>query len=146
MTLGDCIKEYRDRHGLSQRQFAELCGLSNAYVSILEKNVNPKTGEAPAPTYGVYQKVAEAMEMSVQTLMEKAPDSAVSIGSKMTLDAPAREWHPEVYNLLSSRIESVPEAAARSELYSLYDKMSATEKDKLLDYARYIIDSHKRRK
>ena len=35
MTLGDCIREYREAHDLSQRQFAELCGLSNAYISIL---------------------------------------------------------------------------------------------------------------
>lgn len=50
MTIGECIKAYRDEKGLSQRRFAELCGLSNAYISILERNVNPKTGRSPAPT------------------------------------------------------------------------------------------------
>lgn len=63
MTLGDCIKEYREEHGLSQRQFSEACGLSNAYISILEKNVNPKTNEPPVPTLGAYKKIANVMDL-----------------------------------------------------------------------------------
>ena len=45
MTLGDIIKEYRTSHGLSQDAIAERSGLSKAYISILERNRNPKTGE-----------------------------------------------------------------------------------------------------
>lgn len=44
MTLSDFVKEYRKEHDLSQRQFAAICGLSNGYISMLEKNMNPKTG------------------------------------------------------------------------------------------------------
>ena len=45
MTLSDLVQEYRREHGLSQRQFASICGLSNGYISMLERNVNPKTGQ-----------------------------------------------------------------------------------------------------
>jgi transcriptional regulator with XRE-family HTH domain len=41
MTLGEYIKKYRSEHGLSQRQFANLCGVSNGYASMLEKGMNP---------------------------------------------------------------------------------------------------------
>ena len=47
MTLGDIIKEYRTESGLSQDVIADRSGLSKAYISILERNRNPKTGEPP---------------------------------------------------------------------------------------------------
>ena len=49
MTLSDLVQEYRREHGLSQRQFASICGLSNGYISMLERNVNPKTGQPVTP-------------------------------------------------------------------------------------------------
>ena len=38
MTLSDLVQEYRREHGLSQRQFASICGLSNGYISMLEQS------------------------------------------------------------------------------------------------------------
>ena len=43
MTLGELIQEYRKEHGMSQRQFAIACQLSNGYISMLERGENPKT-------------------------------------------------------------------------------------------------------
>ena len=37
MTLKDLVIKYRADNGLSQRQFALQCGLSNGYISMLEK-------------------------------------------------------------------------------------------------------------
>lgn len=45
MTLRDLISAYRKDHGLSQRQFANQCGLSNGYISMLEKGINPTKRE-----------------------------------------------------------------------------------------------------
>ena len=50
MTLKDLIIEYRNDHGLSQRQFATACGLSNGYISMLEKGMNPNTKLPVTPT------------------------------------------------------------------------------------------------
>lgn len=50
MTLKDLIIEYRNDHGLSQRQFATACGLSNGYISMLEKEMNPNTKLPVTPT------------------------------------------------------------------------------------------------
>ena len=44
MKIGDLIQKYRAEHDMSQRQFAIMCGLSNGYISMLEKGKNPKTG------------------------------------------------------------------------------------------------------
>lgn len=143
MTLGDCVKEYREYHKLSQRQFAEMCELSNAYISILEKNLNPKTGEPPVPTVGVYKKIASAMGVSMQSLMEKANESSVSLGFKMAFDMPAMPFHPDVIDMVSQRIEETKNYK-ENEILSLFAAMTDTDKDKLLDYARFIVDSYKR--
>ena len=143
MTLGDCIKEYREYHDYSQRQFAEMCSLSNAYISILEKNINPKTGEPPVPTYGVFQKVATAMGISVHELMEKANESQVSIGSNMTLDNPVMSLNPDIMDALKNRAESA-ENSLEKDLLDMFFTMTDSDKEKLIDYARYIVDSYNR--
>lgn len=50
MTLGDITREYRKTHNMNMQDFAKLCGLSKAYISILERNYNPKSGKAPVPS------------------------------------------------------------------------------------------------
>ena len=50
MTLKDLVIKYRTENGLSQRQFALQCGLSNGYISMIERGVNPSTGEKITPT------------------------------------------------------------------------------------------------
>lgn len=142
MTLGDCIKVYREEHDLSQRQFAEMCGLSNAYVSILEKNKNPKTGTATAPTYGVYRKIADAMGISVQDLMEKADESAVSIGGNLMFETQSGSFSQEAKEIIDPRLDDTD--ADRNELVSLYKEMTDADREKLLDYARFIVESGKR--
>lgn len=143
MTLGDCVKEYRKYHKLSQRQFSEMCELSNAYISILEKNLNPKTGEAPVPTVGVYKKIANAMGISTQSLMEKANESSVSLGFRMAFDTPAMPFHPDVIDIVERRINETKDSKEK-EMLSMFAAMTDTDKDKLLDYARFIVDSYKR--
>ena len=143
MTLGDCVREYRTEHSLSQRKFADMCGLSNAYISVLEKNVNPKTKEAPAPTVGVYKKIANAMGISAQELMEKAEDSSVSLGSKMTIEIPAMPSHQDLIDPLSKAIET-QQNTLEIELLTLFHSMEDTDKEKFLDYGRYIVDSKRR--
>ena len=51
MTLKDLVIKYRTENGLSQRQFALQCGLSNGYISMIERGVNPSTGEKITPLW-----------------------------------------------------------------------------------------------
>lgn len=71
MTLGELIREYRDQHGMSMDEFARLSNLSKGYISMLEKNKNPRNGNPITPSIATYTDVAAAMHVSVAELMEK---------------------------------------------------------------------------
>lgn len=83
MKLGDLIRSYRDTHGLSQRQFAIQCDLSNGYISILEKGINPSTGKPVTPTLPQMKKLADGMAMTLSELFDKVDDMPIDIGSNI---------------------------------------------------------------
>lgn len=83
MTLGDIIKEYRTSHGLSQDIIAERSGLSKAYISILERNRNPKTGEPPIATPKTINAIALAINSDFDTIFSKLDSNLkISIGEQ----------------------------------------------------------------
>jgi len=73
MTLGEIIKEYREIKGLSQGVFAESAEppLSKAYISVLERNINPKTGEPPIPTLKTINATAAAMACTFEDIFDR---------------------------------------------------------------------------
>lgn len=85
MKLGDLIKDYRSSHGLSQRQFALQCGLSNGYISILEKGVNPNTDKPVTPTIPQLRKLAGGMGLTVTELLERVDDMPIDLANTMNL-------------------------------------------------------------
>lgn len=74
MTLGDFIKEYREKNRYSQREFAKLTGLTNGYISMLENDRNPQSGKPIKPSISVYRSVASAVGISMGELMEVVDD------------------------------------------------------------------------
>lgn len=85
MTLGDIISEYRKSNGLSMERFAELAGISKAYVSMLEKNKTQR-GDEPSPSIEVYRSVAHAIGLDLDELIRKV-DGKVSIQPSIPSDA-----------------------------------------------------------
>lgn len=85
MKLGELIKAYRDDHDLSQRQFAIQCRLSNGYISMLEKNLNPKTGRPVTPTIPQLKKLADGMGVTMSTMLEQVDDMDVDLTSAIAL-------------------------------------------------------------
>ena len=79
MTLSDFIQQYRREHGLSQRQLAIACRLSNGYISMLEKNLNPKTGLPLTPTLPVLKKLADGMGMELGDLLSSVDDMPIEV-------------------------------------------------------------------
>ena len=79
MTLGDVLRDYREKHDISQRKFATASGISNGYISMLENNLNPKTGLPPAPSLVAMKKAAQVMGMSVNDLIDMVDDIPVDI-------------------------------------------------------------------
>lgn len=85
MTLGELIKQYRTENGLSQRQFALRCGVSNGYISMLEKEVNPKTSDPVMPTMTTLKDIADAMGITLNDLLIRADDMPVNLSVELGL-------------------------------------------------------------
>ena len=62
--LADNIREYRREHGLSQEDFADLCGLHRTYVGSVER------GERNV-TLSTLEVFATVLEISVPELLVK---------------------------------------------------------------------------
>lgn len=69
MTVGDFVKMYRKKYNLSQRQFAEMCGLSNGYVSMLEANKSPRTGEPIEVSLATLKQIADGIDSTVTDIL-----------------------------------------------------------------------------
>lgn len=74
MTLSELILSYRTENNLSQRRFAELCDLSNGYISMLEKGKNPKTNQPITPTLPMLKKLAKGLNLSINDLFSLVDD------------------------------------------------------------------------
>lgn len=80
MTLGDIVKNYRTEHGLSLREFSRISGVSNGYISMLEKNEHPKTKKPIVPSIEKMRCIANAMGMSFDSLLDMIDsDQPISI-------------------------------------------------------------------
>lgn len=90
MKLVEFIKQYREDHGLSQRQFAAACGLSNGYISMLERGENPATGKPITPGMAQLKKLADGMHISVMDLFDQVDDMPIDITEKANDSKPIR--------------------------------------------------------
>lgn len=79
MTFKDLVIKYRADNGLSQRQFALQCGLSNGYISMLEKGINPSTGAKITPTLQALNKLAAGMHTTLNELFTLVDDMDVDV-------------------------------------------------------------------
>ena len=70
MTLGDLIKNYRDRNNITIGEFASACSLSKGYISMLENNINPRNNKPISPTLPSMAKVASGMGIELDALLK----------------------------------------------------------------------------
>jgi transcriptional regulator with XRE-family HTH domain len=64
-SLGEYIRRQREVSELSMRQFAQLVGISNPYLSQIERGLR-------APSDQVVRSIAQALQVSADTLYEQA--------------------------------------------------------------------------
>ena len=91
MKLGEWLKEYRMEHGLSMQSFADSCGFSKAYVSMLERGVNPTTNKPVSPTMQTFEKIAKATGQEVDTLLKILDDEQLITIKPFKLDERKKE-------------------------------------------------------
>lgn len=105
MKIGEYIKDYRNRMGISQRKFAAQCDLSNAFISMLEKGENPKTKKPIELSIQKYKKIATATGITVDKLFEiLGSDAPVIITNPVQMLPISKQFHPDVIALLDSNI------------------------------------------
>ena len=116
MILGDLIKEYRQEHSCSMDQFAKLSGLSKAYISILERNINPVNRKAVIPSLETIKAVSQAIGMDFNDVIAMLDgDQPVSLSS----DSSA----------------TVDLSTAQSSLFSAFNELNDEGQNKVIEYA-----------
>ncbi len=76
-ALGEIIRQQRELAEISMRQFAELAGISNPYLSQIERGLR-------APSQQVVDGIAKALQLSADALYEQAGDDASGRGGRRT--------------------------------------------------------------
>ena len=127
MKIGDLIQKYRAEHDMSQRQFATMCGLSNGYISMLEKGKNPKTGQPVTPTLPKLKALADCMGMSLMEIFELVDMEELANYSGNKMSAPASG---------DGQIGSLD-----MEIASLILQLSPEKKREAVNYLRYLAES-----
>ena len=64
-SLGEIIRRQRELSELSMRQFAQMVGISNPYLSQIERGLR-------APSDQVVESIAKALKLSADALYEQA--------------------------------------------------------------------------
>ena len=117
-TLGEIIRQQRELAELSMRQFADLAGISNPYLSQIERGLR-------APSEQVLDAIAKTLKVSSDALYEQAgmappgeddEDDAVleAIAADPRLTARQRSALREVYEAFVASSPRAPRAASRS--------------------------------
>ena len=105
-SLGGFIRRQRELHELSMRQVAEMAGISNPYLSQIERGLRE-------PSERVIDAIARSLELSAETLYSETgrvrPDSdapsevEAAIARDPWLDGPQRRALLEVYRSFAGR-------------------------------------------
>lgn len=110
MDLRSFIIQYRAEHGLSQRQFAEACGVSNGYISMIERGENPKTKLPVTPTLTTLKKIATGIGITLSAFLTELDDMDVCLD----------------------------DGAEDDEIINIMRQLSPGKKDEALRYLRYL--------
>ncbi len=78
--LGEFIRRQREMSALSMREFARLAGISNPYLSQIERGLR-------APSEHVMQAIADTLKVSADSLYEQAGVNSTPEGESPVLAA-----------------------------------------------------------
>ncbi|MEI7886402.1 MAG: helix-turn-helix transcriptional regulator [Actinomycetes bacterium] len=119
--LGEFIREQRNIGQLSLRKLSEMAGVSNPYLSQIERGLRRPSAE-------ILQQIARALEISSETLYVRAgildePDGQVNVVAEIRRDPRITEEQKKALVRIYESFLRESEAAARE----LLDAASGTE-------------------
>ena len=117
MHLGEVIKQYRLTNSMSQSDFAKASGISKAYISMLENNKNPSTGEPIVPTYTIFEKVANVLSCSTDSLL-KYMDGSKNASIETIYDAKGIHYLEHSDTIIISNLSKIKFDSERDPLLS----------------------------
>ena len=95
MKLSEFLIQYRTEHNLSARKFASMCGLSNAYISLIENE------STKSPTLDALKKIAKAINIDVDEFIRMLDDDTL-ISVKSALN------DEQIYQSLNMSYTNIP--------------------------------------
>lgn len=136
MKFGELIKDYRAKNKITMQKFADAAGLSKGYVSVLEKGRRPNSTQPIIPSIETYSKVASAMHISLNTLLESLDEDCLV---DLTNTAEAKEYRESVDYLFKELAiaDKLQLVLNEDEVIGDY-KFSDDDLLDILKYARYV--------
>lgn len=127
MKLGDIVREFRQSHGMTMQEFADLASLSKGYISMLEKGRNPRNNLPITPSIDTYAKIARAMNMTAEELLAKAKgeDVAIPAPAAEPMGLTARDERD-----IERRLDAIMNDLAPGTGLAFYDGKELTEKER----------------
>lgn len=125
MTLGDLIKNYRDRNNITIGEFASACSLSKGYISMLENNINPRNNKPISPTLPSMAKVASGMGIELDALL-KMLDGKQSV---------------QLIEDNSSSTQPVPFCTVYKEILEVCEQLTPHNQRKVLTYSKNLLST-----
>lgn len=122
MILGDLIKQFRKEHGYSMDTFAQKSGLSKAYISILERNVNPVNGKPVIPSLETIKAVSQTIGIDFNDVI-----AMLDGNQQVSLETSAQA------DLTSTSPLSL--TAPQSDLLAVFDELNEEGQEKVITYA-----------
>lgn len=68
-SIGEMIKKYRQEHGMSMEEFARRCGLSKAYISLIERGKNTRSDKPIVPSIDTVKAIANVLGVDLNVLL-----------------------------------------------------------------------------
>lgn len=107
MTLKEYVLDYRQKHKISQRQLATSCGLSNGFISMLEKGYNPNTQNPITPSLPTLRKLANGMGISLDELLSVTDDIQISLATEDSLTS--KKFSKQEIQLIKAYRQATPD-------------------------------------
>ncbi len=130
MKLLEIIKKHRESNGLSMQEFADRCGLSKGYISMLESGKHPQNNRPLTPSIVTYQKIAKGMGIPLEDLLRLVDgDEPVSVGADS-----ASTLHDLAYR-----------TAVQQQLLEGFDRLTDVNKGRVLQYVETLLENQEKK-